>query len=236
MPFQREGKVQINHWGRPCVCTHGSRCTTEPKMKAGDTRLTRQRHQPSHVGPVQRGCGGEALEWRGKWERARQQKAKKREIAIHLIYRLITSKDHRDKGEGTMRSLSPAAIYMFYACVGQEWVCVVLMNASEADWVKRPALLQRQSTADATPQKCHLSVQNNLSPRSPPDWLSDFWQKITSDSNILKVQCYAIFSIFQGKYFGTIILPNISKNYEKILLLLCSTVSQSLYKGHFLKN
>lgn len=68
---------------------------------------------------------------------------------------------------------------MFYACVGQEWVCVLLMNASEADWVKRPALPQRQSTADATPQKCHLSIQNNLSPRSPPDWLWDFsfWQK-----------------------------------------------------------
>lgn len=42
MSFQREGKVQINHWGRPCVCSHPSWCTPKPKMKGGESGLTRQ--------------------------------------------------------------------------------------------------------------------------------------------------------------------------------------------------
>lgn len=127
----------------------------------------------------------------------------------------------------------PAAIYIFFACVGQEWVCVLLMNASEADWVKRPALLLCQSSADATPQKCHLSVQNNLSPRSPPDWLWDF---SFSAKKIMQKLCKsnAIFRIFNCKYFVAPTCLRTGKTFYLIhpYFIVLYYQSISLFKGH----
>lgn len=48
----------MNHWGRPRVCAHACRRTSEPKMKAGDTADTPD-GELSHVRPVQQGDGGE---------------------------------------------------------------------------------------------------------------------------------------------------------------------------------
>lgn len=51
----------------------------------------------------------------GKLERATQQDAK-REIVIHLIYRLITSKDHGNKREGQCAHSASCHLHVLCLC------------------------------------------------------------------------------------------------------------------------
>lgn len=117
----------MNHWGRPRVCARGCRRTSEPKMKAGDTQPTRQTVSCHMLGLYNKEMGEKqeaAIQGNERRKGGKKLNTRiKRRLVIHLMYHLLASKDHQNKG-GDNTLAEPAAIYMFYACVGGPFACV----------------------------------------------------------------------------------------------------------------
>lgn len=177
----------MNHWGRlplaPCASMHACCCTSEPKMKAGIHAVEASLHLNS-VDTLTVSCHMFSLcnkatkegEERGRNDERSKINKRKKERTSSITCELIASKKtpkQYDKERGQYAHRASCHLHVLCLCGWCVYVCVRFADECQLGrQSERPALPQRQSTPDATSQKCHLSLQNNLSPRS--HHLTDF--------------------------------------------------------------